>query len=160
MPDYKEGKIYTIRSPNTDKYYIGSTTQPLHKRFYKHKKTYENGTNTTTATLVLEYVGAYIELLELCSCNSRDELSKREGELQREHKDKLVNKNTASITPEEFKEYQTKYHQENKERLAIEMKKYRDNNKEKNLKRREANREKAREYAKKYREKKSMSIEI
>lgn len=148
MPDYKEGKIYAIRSPNTDKYYIGSTTQRLHKRFHAHKKE----KNTTTSKLVLECGDAYIELLELCSCNSKDELSKREGELIREHKDKIVNKNRVIITTEEFKEYQTKYHQEHKERLAIEMKKYREENKERNLKRREENREKANEYAKKYRE--------
>jgi hypothetical protein len=29
---YQHGKIYTIRSFQTDKFYIGSTTQPLSKR--------------------------------------------------------------------------------------------------------------------------------
>ena len=38
---YANGKIYTIRSHQTDKYYIGSTTQPLSKRFYQHKQLYK-----------------------------------------------------------------------------------------------------------------------
>ena len=36
---YKNGKIYTIRCKNDDTLiYVGSTVQPLHKRFYEHKK--------------------------------------------------------------------------------------------------------------------------
>ena len=35
---YKNGKIYTIRFKNDDTFiYVGSTTQPLFKRWYEHK---------------------------------------------------------------------------------------------------------------------------
>lgn len=34
---YLNGKIYTIRSHQTDKFYIGSTCSPLHKRLFKHR---------------------------------------------------------------------------------------------------------------------------
>jgi hypothetical protein len=35
---YQNGKIYTIRNKNVDTLiYVGSTVQPLHKRFYEHK---------------------------------------------------------------------------------------------------------------------------
>ena len=38
MPDYKNGKIYTIRYRGDDSFvYVGSTTQPLYKRWYEHK---------------------------------------------------------------------------------------------------------------------------
>jgi hypothetical protein len=135
MPDYKQGKIYTIRSPNTDKYYIGSTTQPLHKRFYEHKRTYENGTNLTTASFVFDYIGAYIELLEEFSCNNRNELDKREGELQREHKDKIINKIIAGRTDAEYrndnKEKRAKYDEINKEEIKIQKAKFYTDNKEK-----------------------------
>ena len=44
MPNYKNGKIYSIRCYNNDTLiYVGSTTQMLAKRWYKHKtktKTY------------------------------------------------------------------------------------------------------------------------
>ena len=38
MPNYQNGKIYAIRSPNCEKYYIGSTTNTLEKRFHEHQK--------------------------------------------------------------------------------------------------------------------------
>ncbi len=38
MPDYSKGLIYTIRNREDDtKIHVGSTIQPLYKRFYKHK---------------------------------------------------------------------------------------------------------------------------
>lgn len=38
MPDYSNGKIYTIRCySNPNHIYVGSTTQPLSKRFGGHK---------------------------------------------------------------------------------------------------------------------------
>ena len=38
MPDYSKGQIYTIRCRTDDtKIYVGSTIQPLYKRFYSHK---------------------------------------------------------------------------------------------------------------------------
>ena len=37
---YKTGKIYTIRNKNHDNLiYVGSTIQPLYKRFHAHKQT-------------------------------------------------------------------------------------------------------------------------
>jgi predicted GIY-YIG superfamily endonuclease len=38
---YKESKIYKIICYDTELCYIGSTTQPLHKRFYQHKSAYK-----------------------------------------------------------------------------------------------------------------------
>ena len=38
MPNYQDGKIYTIRCRNDDSLiYVGSTTQMLCKRFQSHK---------------------------------------------------------------------------------------------------------------------------
>ncbi len=35
---YNNGKIYTIRCRTDNKFiYVGSTTQPLHKRWFTHK---------------------------------------------------------------------------------------------------------------------------
>ena len=41
MPKYSEGKIYAIRSHQTDRVYVGATTQTLAKRFYEHKTGYQ-----------------------------------------------------------------------------------------------------------------------
>jgi len=128
MPvDYQGGKIYTIRAPATDKYYIGSTTQTLPKRLYKHRnnlKCYQNGKYPNiTSFQILELEGAYIELLELYPCNSKVELERREGELIREHRDNCVNNRIAGRTVKEYRE-------DNKEIIKAKMCEYREANKE------------------------------
>jgi hypothetical protein len=117
--NYQNGKIYSIRSPNTDKYYIGSTVQSLSQRFAGHKKD-----RNTTATEIIDLGDAYIELLELFSCNSKIELNKREGELQREYKANIVNKMFAHRTPEQRKEQQAEYYAEHVEELKANIAEY------------------------------------
>ena len=85
--DYKNGKIYALRSHQTNKYYIGSTTQPLYKRLYGHK----HSKMTSSKELVNNYNDVYIELIEAFPCENKEQLTKRENELIREHKDDLVN---------------------------------------------------------------------
>ena len=100
--DYKNGKIYTSRSHQTDKFYIGSTCSTLIKRLSQHKSKW----NDTTAKEILTYQDYYIELLELYPCNSKMELNKREGELIRLHKNMCVNISMKEIklSAEEAKE--------------------------------------------------------
>ncbi len=119
---YQKGVIYTIRSFKTDKYYIGSTISPLYKRLYQHKQDYKRnkkGTfNKVSSGEILEFDDAYIELLENFPCNSKMELERREGELIRQYKNNLVNKNIIGRTVEEWKEdnvdYLKKYEDERK----------------------------------------------
>ncbi len=92
---YHNGKIYTIRSHQTDKYYIGSTCDALHKRFYQHKqdlKRSNNGTHHLVSSYeILKFNDCYIELLENFKCESKNELTKREGELIRLNRANAVN---------------------------------------------------------------------
>jgi len=87
---FNTAMIYTIRSPHTEQYYIGSTTQILCKRFSDHKinyKGYLKGTsNFITSFKILELGDAYIELLEEINCDNKTQLEKREGEFIRIHK--------------------------------------------------------------------------
>ena len=65
MPDYSLGKVYCVRSYQTDKIYIGSTCQKyLSTRFQEHKRI----TNKTTSKIIVDYGDAYIELLENFPC--------------------------------------------------------------------------------------------
>ena len=41
MPDYKNGKIYVIKSYETNDVYVGSTCRPLKQRFSRHKSEYK-----------------------------------------------------------------------------------------------------------------------
>ena len=99
-------KIYAIKSPHTDLYYIGSTTQPLYKRFNAHKIDYKKYLTETyhfvTSYKILEHDDAYIELLEEINCENRKQLEKREGEIIKEHKAQCVNKYVAGRSLKEW----------------------------------------------------------
>lgn len=100
MNKYHNSKIYTIRSYQTDKFYIGSTCQKyLCARLSGHKNT-----GGTSANQILQYNDAYIELLENFKCETREELHKREGELIRQYKDQCVNNFIAGRTSKEYYE--------------------------------------------------------
>ena len=113
-----KGKIYTIRSPHTDKYYIGSTTQKyLCDRMSTHR--YDLNNRNCASKQIFDAGDAYIELLELYNCNSKEELRRREGELIRLHVNNCVNKNIAGRT---IKEYHQEYYLNNKEQLIEKAK--------------------------------------
>jgi hypothetical protein len=80
MPNYKEGKVYSIRSPHTDKVYIGSTVASLSKRFSQHKRT----THNCSSKQIIDAGDAYIELIEASPCNSKEELFRREAQIIRQ----------------------------------------------------------------------------
>ena len=129
MPtDYSRGKIYCLRSPHTDKVYIGSTCEPyLSRRLVKHRGVFKRWKKDTsrpyvTSFVILECGDAYIELLELYPCSSRDELHAKEGEYMR--KMKCVNRCIAGRGRKQYRE-------DNKEELRDYAKQYRDEHKEK-----------------------------
>ena len=120
--EFQNAKIYTIRSFQTDKYYIGSTNhKTLSQRLSKHRSNYrewlkDKDNGYTTSYEIIKYDDCYIELLELYPCNLKAELHKREGEMIRLHKDSLVNNNIPCRTQ---KEYQIENKQKIKDRNAI-----------------------------------------
>ena len=126
---YANAKIYSIRSPNNEKYYIGSTTQRLCNRMTKHR----NPKNPITSKEIINSGGAYIELIENYPCNNKEELLKREGELIREHYDNIVNKSRPNRTKEEYNKTARDWENKNKDVRKL----YRDTHKEKIKKYRE-----------------------
>jgi len=100
MPSYESSKIYAIRSPQTDKIYIGSTTQKLCYRMTSHRNHHKIGKNVRSNELI-GFGDAYIELLEEFPCENKEQLARREGELIRQHKDLAVNKKNEGMTREE-----------------------------------------------------------
>jgi hypothetical protein len=119
MNKYQNSKIYTIRSNQTQLYYIGSTRDALYKRFHMHKKHYKaylKGGIYLTSFEILKYDDVYIELLENYPCNSREELLMREGQLIRQYINEIVNKNRPSLTEEERKQYEKNHYINNIDR--------------------------------------------
>ena len=102
--DYQNGKIYCIRSNQTDDVYYGSTTQPLYKRLSSHKNKFKmwktQNHHFITSFEILKYDDAYIELVENFPCNSIEELHKREGEIIRANE--CVNKRIAGRNKKEY----------------------------------------------------------
>jgi hypothetical protein len=127
---YKNGKIYTIRyRGDKDLIYVGSTTQLLHKRWYEHKKNCLNENNIQYHMKLYQKMREtndienwHIELYEDFSCDRKEQLHKREGEIIREKS--TLNRYIAGRTNEE-------YRHENKEKIQIINQVYQEKNKHK-----------------------------
>lgn len=143
MPDYQQGKIYTIRKRTDDTLiYVGSTCDKLARRLAKHKYDFKN--NKATVSLYSHITDLndftdnwYIELYELCPFNSRMELEKREGEVIRQIG--TINKNITGRNNKQYrldnvekiKEINKKYYSQNTEKIQERMKQYRLDNADK-----------------------------
>ena len=150
MSIYSNGKIYTIRCRNNDSFiYVGSTIQSLSQRWAGHKKHSKTRQHLLLySTIDNNWDDWYIELYENFSCENKEQLNKREGEIIR-----LIgnlNSRIAGRTNKEYekdneeyrREYKKEYNNKNAEILklkraekadeAIERaKKYYETNKEK-----------------------------
>ena len=137
MPkNYQNSRIYLIRSYKIDDVYVGSTTQTLSKRIGQHRSNYKrylNGKgNYITSFKLLEQGDAYIELLERFPCDSKEELSAREGYFIREREcvNIVVPGRTQAEYRQDNKQKLKQYNQDNKERIKERIKQYNKDNKE------------------------------
>jgi len=136
--NYQNGKIYRIDCLTTNEVYIGSTCQPtVAKRLAKHicdYKYWKKGKgNFVSSYPIIERENYKISLIELFPCNSKDELSAREGHFIRTIN--CVNKYIAGQTRKEYlethKDKIKEYLEENREKILEQTKEYREKNREK-----------------------------
>ena len=127
MPDYQNGKIYTMRSlSDKDLVYVGSSCQKLCARWTDHK-TRRKQTRYHHISLykTMNDKGIddfYIELYEESPCENKEQLTKREGEVIRETG--TLNQVVAGRSAKE-------YFQDNKEKIKEKARQYyKDNNDE------------------------------
>ena len=133
---YKNGKIYTIRCKNDDTLiYVGSTIQPLFKRWHAHKKNLNNEKCNNILYQKIRETNIedfYIELYEEFSCENKEQLNKREGEIIREIG--TLNKRIEGRTYKEYnddnKSKRKENYNNNKDKILQKQKEYRDSNKE------------------------------
>lgn len=122
MPNYKNAKIYCIRSYQTDDVYIGSTTRKLCQRMAEHRRDFKDEKRYTSSSELLKYDDCYAELIKECPCENIQQLRKIEGEYIR--KTDCVNKRVAGRKQNQWKkdnkkgwnEYRREYYQLNKHR--------------------------------------------
>ena len=149
MPDYTKGKIYTIRCRTDDTLiYVGSTIQPLSVRFGAHKVTSNNAkyqNNLLYRNINHNWDNWYIELYEENSCENKEQLGKREGEVirligtlnsriegrtKREYYEDNMNKIVEQMkqfykaNKENKLEYQKTYYEKNRERIIEQRRQY------------------------------------
>ena len=131
MPiNYNKAYIYKLWSLQTEDIYIGSSTTDkrlrlsLHKSHYKRflqgKKKY-----CLTSSNIVKYPDCKIEIIEKFPCNSRSELEKREGEIQRATD--CCNKYIAGRSHKEW-------YIDNKEKIVKKNKEYYIDNRENHIK--------------------------
>ena len=138
---YSSGKIYRIWNLLNDKIYVGSTVQPLYKRMIGHRS--DAGKDICKNVKLYEEMRTLgpehfrIELIELYSCNTKDELTRREGEVIRELKP-VLNMQIAGRTTKEWcvehkehlEEKRKEYFAKHKDHLIQRQKAYNEANKE------------------------------
>ena len=102
------GRIYKIKSPQTEKVYIGSTIQTLQNRLIKHKsgyKRYQSGKgNNMTSYEILKHGDATIELIDEREYETMTELQYKEREYIELHKN-AVNKQKPLLKENERDQY-------------------------------------------------------
>ena len=161
MVNYQQGKIYKIVSNIDDSIcYVGSTCkEKLCQRMTQHRADYKKwqrgiGGKVRVYDLFDKFGVDHCQILlvEIYSCNSKDELTKKEAEYI-----KMLSSVNVTIPHRTRKEYiddnkeiinnkHKQYVQKNKEKIAEQHKEYRKNNKEKIY-------EKTKEYIQKNKEK-------
>lgn len=142
---YARGKIYTIRNiVEPELVYVGSTIKNLSGRFGGHKEACKrikvlNPKSRMFYKLIEndDWSNWYIELYELFPCNSKQELTKREGNVTKEIGN--LNVNIASRTEVEYRKdnqekiakHKKQNYQNNQSKIAEQQKQYQQNNKAK-----------------------------
>lgn len=123
MVNYNNGKIYALKSYQTENIYIGSTCEKIYTRFSKHKYDFRNRQDKCKAREILKYNDCYILLLDKYSCNDKTQLLEKEREYILKHKDICINKQIPLRTKKQ-------YYIDNREKIRKYKKEHRDPEKE------------------------------
>lgn len=101
--EQNRGNIYKLYSSNSDKIYIGSTTQEIKERKKQHIYNYKNNKKNIMSSEILDKGGNIeIELLECVIFTDKNELLKKEGEYIKRNIDICVNKRVEGRQPSEY----------------------------------------------------------
>ena len=127
------GTIYAIKSAQTQKYYIGSTLQNIKKRLCDHRRAYNRYLKYPdkqplySSFEIMKYDDCYIEQIEEYKCDTPRHLKIREGVIQKEHINDIVNKTISGRTITQYKldnkeilrQYRKNYNQKNYEKRKL-----------------------------------------
>ena len=146
MPNYQDGKIYTIRcKTDNELIYVGSTVEKLSRRMAGHRGKSKKTPNSKFYSKVNDnWDNWFIELYELYPCNTKEDLQKREGEIIRKigNLNHIINGRTQKEYyadnidrrkkySEDNKDKRKEYCKNNKDKIKGKSKEYNKNNKDK-----------------------------
>jgi hypothetical protein len=121
------GIIYKLVSPDSDKFYIGSSRHNLNLRFSQHKSRYNNYVlgrgKKYTAFEILKNPNCTIELIEEIKCDDKNIILEKEKQYIKDNINNVINKNIPNRSLKE-------YYQDNKQKY----KDYYSNNRDDKLK--------------------------
>ena len=122
---YRNGKIYKIVDIGYNECYVGSTIEVLSKRMCHHRCNFNrNKPHPCNSSILFEKYGletCKIELIENYPCNSKEELTAREGYHIKQNN--CLNKTVAGRSKKQW-------YQDNSEHVSNKAKEYREQNKE------------------------------
>jgi hypothetical protein len=129
-----KGYIYKIASPNTELYYIGSTTN-IKNRFSTHvsiyKKYSDNASKINSMSYkILKFGDAYIEIIDEIEFNDRSELYDLEKKHIMQGGDNVVNKSYNVESKYYNREKQREYYLKNRNARCKYQQEYRKRIKE------------------------------
>ena len=94
---YREGIIYNLFSPNTNRCYIGCTTKDLNTTF-THLRAYCKKKRNVSSNEIIEAGSPQIEVLETFQDITIPELRKELGKIQEKYADACINRHRAGRT--------------------------------------------------------------
>jgi hypothetical protein len=107
------GIIYKLVSPDSDKFYIGSSRHNLNLRFSQHKSRYNNYVlgrgKKYTAFEILKNPNCKIELIEEIKCDDKNIILEKEKQYIKDNINNVINKNIPNRSLKE-------YYQDNKQK--------------------------------------------
>jgi hypothetical protein len=135
--DYKNGQIYAIVNEEGKEVYIGSSCQPLYKRWYQHKQDSKRRSHFNVYKHIEECGGFEkfrIILVEEYPCENKKQLERREGE----HIKRINPVGNRFVAGRTQKEYNKLYREQNREGINERRREYYDENRDRiNERRRE-----------------------
>ncbi len=110
--NYITSKIYCIKSKQTDKVYIGSTSRSLKERYKEHKHDYkrynEKNFNYVSSFEIFKFDDVYIELIKEIYCN-KQQLRELENEEINKNENSVNIMNAVPLNQECKRKYLTEY---------------------------------------------------
>jgi hypothetical protein len=125
---YREGIIYNLFSPNTNRCYIGCTTKDLNTTFTS-LRAYCKKKRNVSSNEIIEAGSPQIEVLETFQDITIPELRKELGKIQEKYADACINRHRAGRTVKDryhldstkFIERQRKFYAKHKEEILRKM---------------------------------------